>query len=263
MKQLERLPGKPYRHYSRLVSDTFGVFERTGRSNQYRLLSIFDLILSGTSALLAASTPPLYADCQSGQDTPVFIPINLNSDTRSAINMPALPAISTGSGTQAYAPLSDESYSPSLTITRTMPDARMSRLSSTSSLSSENGYLSTERVRSGSDDTLSASNNGKGKAINRLSGDSDFMSQRTPNIQVVRDEDEGDVGDYREKQRERERKGKMRADYGERQRPWDEEKGRVEDIYGGQGAYPPTNEEEEEEKRIQEVSRINLTSNSA
>ncbi len=136
-----------------------------------------------------------------------------------------------------------------------MPDNRISRLPSTSSLTSStdsyapNGYLSTERVRSGSEDTLSAfPNKGKNKAINRLSADSETMSQRLPSVQV--EDDEGDVGDFRDRQRERERKGKMRAD---RQKPWDEEQGRAEQIYGQTGVYPPTNEEEEEEKRIQEV----------
>lgn len=162
--------------------------------------------------------------------------------------MPTLPAINTGSGTTAYAPLED-AYSPQPVLSRMMPpSAAMSRNSTSSSFSSDssatNGYASTERhvytqQPTGSDETLSAITptgpTGKGKG-------------RMPDVIVP--EDEGDVGDYKEKERERERKGKMRAD-GRGSRVWDEEQGRVE-VYGG-GSYPPTNEEEDEERKIQEV----------
>jgi hypothetical protein len=36
---------------------------------------------------------------------------------------------------------------------------------------------------------------------------------------------------------------------------WDEEQGRVGE-YGMAGRYPPTNEEEEQERRVQEVSGV-------
>jgi hypothetical protein len=44
--------------------------------------------------------------------------------------------------------------------------------------------------------------------------------------------------------------------YVEKRRGWDEEQGRVEGGYDASGAYPPTNEEVEEERRIQDVSVI-------
>ena len=42
----------------------------------------------------------------------------------------------------------------------------------------------------------------------------------------------------------------------ERKKVWDEEQGRVEEVYGNSGQYPPTNDEEEEERRIQDVSCV-------
>lgn len=81
---------------------------------------------------------------------------------------------------------------------------------------------------------------------------------------------EGDVGDYAATTRNRgyatgasntqrlgqgegQGQGQVERD---RRRQWDEEQGRPEEMYGysSTGQYPPTNEEEQEEKRIQEVS---------
>jgi hypothetical protein len=158
-----------------------------------------------------------------------------------------------------YAPLTDAppSPNPNLVISRTATPT-MSRQSTSSSLSSEPyipngiGYSSTERQHyparqgSGSEETT-PTGPAKGKS-------------RMPDINLG--DEGGDVVDYRDKERERERKGKMRADgqgqgqgYGQGQgrRNWDEEQGRVEEVYGG-GSYPPTNEEEDEERKIQEVS---------
>lgn len=150
-----------------------------------------------------------------------------------------------------YAPLTDAppSPSPNLVISRSTTPT-MSRQSTSSSLSSEPylpngvGYSSTERQvyapRQGSmSEETTPTGPAKGKS-------------RMPN--PIQDQGEGDVGDYRDKERERERKGKMRADgQGQGRKAWDEEQGRVEEIYGG-GSYPPTNEEEDEERKVQEVS---------
>lgn len=159
--------------------------------------------------------------------------------------MPTLPALASGAGTQSYAPLADDSYSPSPTLTRTLPDDRptVSRLSTASSHSSAdsyvaNGYLTAERVRSGSEETLTLS------PSSGRDGDKGKVG-----LEGFEQGEDGDVGHYVDKQRERERKGKMRAD-----RPWDPERGRPEEVYGEAGSYPPTNAEEEEERRIQEVS---------
>lgn len=173
--------------------------------------------------------------------------------------MPALPAIQTGAGTQTYAPLVDRPYSPTPVLSRVMPAAPgMSRMSSTSSAASSDsytttptGYASTERHdytqhHGGSEETLSA---GTPNANPGSKGKGRAREQEQEQV------DEGDVGDYKDRERERERKGKMRAEGGGqgRNRVWDEEQGRAEEVYGN-AVYPPTNEEEEEERKIQEVS---------
>jgi hypothetical protein len=50
------------------------------------------------------------------------------------------------------------------------------------------------------------------------------------------------------------REGKVDYKGKGKDKAWDLEQGRVEEVYGVSGRYPPTNEEEEEEKRVQEVS---------
>jgi hypothetical protein len=50
------------------------------------------------------------------------------------------------------------------------------------------------------------------------------------------------------------REGKVDYKGKGKDKAWDLEQGRVEEVYGVSERYPPTNEEEEEEKRVQEVS---------
>lgn len=54
------------------------------------------------------------------------------------------------------------------------------------------------------------------------------------------------------------RAGKVDVKGKGREQPWDVERGKVEEMYGGDAEYPPTNEEEDEERRIQEVSYLSI-----
>ncbi|WWD15925.1 hypothetical protein CI109_100349 [Kwoniella shandongensis] len=142
----------------------------------------------------------------------------------------------TSTSSKSYAPLADEinpsfgNTAPSVTRNGTIVYSKRS-VSSTSTTSTDSDDL--ERVgaqlRNDSEETLSPRPSRKGKERARMNS---LM-------------EEGDIGEMRRMSV----KGKERA--------WDVEQGREEEFEQNAGQYPPLNETEEEEKRIQDnLARI-------
>lgn len=141
---------------------------------------------------------------------------------------------------KSYAPLSDEvnpsfgNVAPVPRVTRNgtivYENQTSSTMSSTSSADSEDLERAGTRLHNGSEETLSPSFSRKGK------------SRALEGQEVL--EELGDIGRTR---RVASLKGKERA--------WDVEQGREESFTVPDGAYPPTNEVEEEERKVQQVSR--------
>lgn len=159
--------------------------------------------------------------------------------------MPTLSIPSASSSGKAYSPLSDEvnptfgNVAPVPTVTRNGTVVYAKRVNSFSSTGSSDVQSSSvdRSSRTGSSETLSPI--GKGRAVMDVNG--------YPGL--VLDDQYGDLGEIRRGSTIK-GKGKERA--------WDEEMGdRVEMMQGqdsGETSYPPLNDEEAEEKRIQDVS---------
>nr|XP_019013549.1 uncharacterized protein I206_01619 [Kwoniella pini CBS 10737]OCF52330.1 hypothetical protein I206_01619 [Kwoniella pini CBS 10737] len=138
---------------------------------------------------------------------------------------------------KSYAPLSDEvnpsfgNVAPVPRVTRNgtivYENQTSSTMSSTSSADSEDLERAGTRLHNGSEETLSPSFSRKGK------------SRALEGQEVL--EELGDIGRTR---RVASLKGKERA--------WDVEQGREESFTVPDGAYPPTNEVEEEERKVQQ-----------
>lgn len=179
--------------------------------------------------------------------------------------MPSLlPASPISPSAERYSPLADE-HSPVFGSQPSHPSTRHGaveyerRIASTSTVSSwseSEGTTLHQGLRSESEETLSQSTysqgkgKGKGKAVAQQEGyDLDGENGKASlNERDTAARTHGDIYGVT---------GNGKADYkGKgRQLTWEEEHGRVEDMYGEAATqYPPTNEEEEEERRIQEVS---------